>query len=52
MNTPVHTSLEREFFAAVPPRKAPLKRRIIWWLLLRVIALRPVQSLILKRARA
>jgi hypothetical protein len=49
---PVHTSLEREFFAAVPPRKAPFKRRIVWWLLLRLIALPPIQRLILKRARS
>jgi len=52
VNLPVHTSLEREFQALVPPRQPPLKRRLLWWLLLQLIALRPVQSLILKRARA
>jgi hypothetical protein len=49
---PVHVSLEREFFAVVPPQRAPLTRRLSWWLLLRLAALKPVQALILKRARS
>jgi hypothetical protein len=47
---PRHTSLEREFFAAVPPRAVPLRRRAGWWLLLRLAALSPVAALIRKKA--
>jgi hypothetical protein len=47
-----HTSLEAAFFAAVPPRKAPLKRRILWWLLLNLATFKFVQTLIRKRARS
>jgi hypothetical protein len=49
--TAQHTSLEREFFAAVPPRQAPLLRRLRWWLLLRAVSLRPVQVFLEKRNR-
>ncbi|MEO8309142.1 MAG: hypothetical protein ABI616_14005 [Pseudomonadota bacterium] len=48
---PKHTSLEREFFAAVPPRPAPWLRRARWWLMLRAVSLRPVQILLEKRNR-
>ena len=47
---PRHTSLEREFFAAVPPRIASLRRRAQWWVLLRLAALPPVAALIRRRA--
>jgi hypothetical protein len=48
---PRHTSLEREFFAAVPPRPAPWLRRTRWWLMLRAVSLRPVQLLLERRNR-
>jgi hypothetical protein len=48
---PKHTSLEREFFAAVPPRPAPWLRRTRWWLMLRAVSLRPVQLLLERRNR-
>jgi hypothetical protein len=46
---PRHTSLEREFFAAVPPRPAPLLRRVSWRLLLWLVALPPVVAILRKR---
>jgi hypothetical protein len=46
---PRHRSLEREFFAAVPPRPAPLRRRISWRVLLWLAALPPVVALLRKR---
>jgi hypothetical protein len=49
---PRHTSLEREFFAAVPPRPAPLLRRVRWWLMLRAVSLRPVQIFLERRNRS
>ena len=49
---PRHTSLEREFFAVVPPQQAPPLRRLRWWLLLQLVALPPVQYLLRKRARS
>jgi hypothetical protein len=48
---PKHTSLEREFFAAVPPRPAPWLRRARWWLMLRAVSLRPVQKYLERRNR-
>ena len=48
---PRHISLEREFFAAVPPRPAPWSRRVRWWLMLRAVSLRPVQLLLERRNR-
>lgn len=51
VDAPGHVSLEREFFARVPPQRAPLWRRLSWWLLLRLVALRPVQYLITRRAK-
>jgi hypothetical protein len=52
MSPPKHTSLEREFFAAVPPRPAPWLRRVRWWLMLRAVSLRPVQMLLERRNRS
>jgi hypothetical protein len=49
---PRHTSLEKEFFALVPPRPVPFKRRAVWWLLFALAALPPVQMLIRWRARS
>jgi hypothetical protein len=46
---PRHTSLERDFFAAVPPRPVPLLRRVSWRLLLWLVALPPVVALLRKR---
>jgi hypothetical protein len=51
-NSPRHSSLEREFFAAVPPRPAPWLRRVRWWLMLRAVSLRPVQMLLERRNRS
>ncbi|HYP80292.1 MAG TPA: hypothetical protein VEQ17_08390 [Steroidobacteraceae bacterium] len=53
MSTPPrHTSLETQFAAAVPPQRAPLLQRTLWWLTLRAFALRPVQRIIEKKYRA
>ena len=53
MSTPPrHTSLETQFAAAVPPQRAPLLQRMLWWLTLRAFALRPVQRIIEKKYRA
>jgi hypothetical protein len=41
-----HTSLEREFSAAVPPQRAPWTRRLRWRLLMKCMSLRVVQRLI------
>jgi hypothetical protein len=49
---PKHTSLEREFFAAVPPRPPPWLRRARWWLMLRAVSLRPVQFILERRNRS
>jgi len=43
---PRHTSLQQQFSALVPPQRAPWTRRLLWWLLLKGMALRPVQKLI------
>lgn len=47
--TPQHVSLEVEFLAAVPPQRAPLPQRLLWRLMLRLLALRPVQKYIEKK---
>jgi len=53
MSTPPrHTSLEKQFAAAVPPQRAPLLQRAMWWLTLRALALRSVQKIIEKKYRA
>jgi len=53
MSTPPrHTSLEKQFAAAVPPQRAPLLQRAMWWLTLRALALRTVQKIIEKKYRA
>jgi hypothetical protein len=52
MNTPPvprHASLEAVFFAAVPPRPAPLWKRAAFGLLLRLLAFAPTRALLLKR---
>ena len=49
MTEPRHESLEAVFFAAVPPRKAPWPRRVLYWLLPRVLAFGLVRALLLKR---
>jgi hypothetical protein len=46
---PRHTSLEREFLAVVPPREAPLLRRLSWRVLLWLAALPPVVTLLRNR---
>ncbi len=46
---PRHTSLERQFRAAVPPQRAPWSRRLLWWLLMKCMSLRLVQRIIEKR---
>jgi hypothetical protein len=47
--SPQHTSLEREFFAAVPPAPVPWTRLALWQLILRVLQLRFVQRIIEKK---
>ncbi len=49
---PRHTSLAREFSAAVPPQRAPWHRRFLWWLLMKGVSLRFVQKMIERRYRA
>jgi hypothetical protein len=46
---PDHQSLEREFFAAVPPRRAPWRRRALWWSLVSVLRLPWLRALLLRR---
>jgi hypothetical protein len=41
--------LEREFFAAIPPQRAPLLRRAGWRVLLWLVALPPVVWWLRKR---
>ena len=53
MSTPPrHVSLEAQFAAAVPRQRAPWPRRLMWWLGLRALALRPVRKFIEKKYRA
>jgi hypothetical protein len=47
--TPQHVSLEAQFRAAVPEQRAPLRQRLLWRLMLRLLALRPVQKFIEKK---
>jgi hypothetical protein len=46
---PRHTSLEKEFRAAVPPARAPWTRRLVWRVAMKLLSLRFVQRLIEKR---
>jgi hypothetical protein len=48
-DTPQHVSLETQFRAAVPEQRAPLHQRLLWRLMLRLLALRPVQKYIEKK---
>ncbi len=50
--TPQHVSLEAQFRAAVPEQRAPLRQRLLWRLMLRLLALRPVQKFIEKKYHA
>jgi hypothetical protein len=50
--TPQHVSLEAQFRAVVPEQRAPLRQRLLWWLTLRLLALRPVQKYIEKKYHA
>jgi hypothetical protein len=47
---PRHTSLEREFQAAMPLPRAPWTRRLLWWVAMQLLRLRFVQRMIEKRA--
>lgn len=49
LDEPRHQSLESVFFAAVPPRAAPLWKRAAFGLLLRLLAFAPTRALLLKR---
>jgi len=49
---PQHVSLQAPFRAAVPAQPVPLRQRMLWWLMLRLLALRPVQQYIEKKYRA
>jgi hypothetical protein len=51
MQPPRHTSLEAQFRAAVPPQRAPLWRRTVWRLALRLLNLSFVQRLFVKSQR-
>jgi hypothetical protein len=46
---PRHTSLEKEFRAAVPLARAPWSRRLMWRVAMKLLSLRFVQKLIEKR---
>jgi hypothetical protein len=46
---PRHTSLEKQFSAAVPVTRAPWTRRLLWWLAIKGLSLRFVQRMIEKR---
>ncbi len=50
--TPRHESLEAVFFAAVPPRRVPWRKRALWWLLLRLLENPLTRKLLLKRFSA
>lgn len=45
---PKHVSLEKEFFAAVPPRPAPWRRRVLWWTLVNLLRFRLLRALLLR----
>lgn len=45
---PAHRSLERVFFAAVPPRRARWHRRALYWSLVTVLQWRVVRALLLR----
>jgi hypothetical protein len=49
---PQHVTLEDEFRAAMPPQKAPLSQRLLWRLMLRLLALKPIQRYIEKKYHA
>jgi hypothetical protein len=44
-----HTSLEKEFRAAVPLARAPWTRRLLWRVAMKLLSLRFVQKLIERR---
>jgi hypothetical protein len=46
---PRHTSLEKEFRAALPPARAPWTRRLAWRVAMKLLSLRFVQKMIEKR---
>jgi hypothetical protein len=52
MTAPRHESLEAVFFAAVPPRPVPWRKRALWWWLLRLLAFAPTRKLLMKRYSA
>jgi hypothetical protein len=45
---PRHESLEQAFFAVVPPRRAPWRRRALWWALVRLLQFRLLRALLLR----
>jgi hypothetical protein len=45
-------SLEAQFRAAVPAQRAPFTQRMLWRVMLRLLALRPVQKYIEKKYSA
>jgi hypothetical protein len=46
---PRHTSLEKQFRAAVPQVRAPWTRRLVWRVAMKLLSLRFVQRIIEKR---
>ncbi|MEO8315665.1 MAG: hypothetical protein ABI645_12835 [Pseudomonadota bacterium] len=46
---PRHTSLEKEFRAAMPLPRAPWTRRLLWRVAMKLLSLRFVQKMIEKR---
>lgn len=49
---PQHVSLEAQFRAAVPPQRAPAPQRLLWRVMLRLLALRSLQKYIEKKFSA
>jgi hypothetical protein len=51
VSAPRHTSLEAQFFAAVPPARLSRARLLLWRLAFKALSLRPLQRIIEKRYR-
>ncbi|MEO7773357.1 MAG: hypothetical protein ABIT36_09265 [Steroidobacteraceae bacterium] len=47
MDEPEHRSLETEFFAVVPPRRASWHRRLFYWSLVKLLRFRIVRAILL-----
>ncbi|MBU6378360.1 MAG: hypothetical protein KJS95_07475 [Gammaproteobacteria bacterium] len=47
----VHEDVGAAVFAAIPPRRVPLAKRLLWWLVLRLLASRTGRAIIAARQR-